>query len=454
MTSNGSPSSSRRMAVAVLNRFERDRSFPSILEHGSFGHHLSNRERAFAHLLTMGVLQNRTLLDWVLGPICNHPLTKLPVGILNTLRLGAFELLRLPDKPAPIIVNEYVSLARLEGHKGTASLVNAVLRKVARVRHKVAEPDPEVGFVEWLSIRCSHPRWLVERWTREFGEEDTVRLCETNNEPPAVCLRINPLKAGKHQVLQELEQIGMPFKESPYTENCLILNLANASDKSPRLGQLPGLAKGWYTVQDEAAQLVGLSTQLLEGHTVVDACSAPGGKTTHMASLMRNKGKVIAVDRNAGRLRTVHRNCDRLGVSIAEFHCGDFRDLARDFSSVADICLVDVPCSGTGVLRRKPDIRWQIGPQDIAELSSVQYQLLASAANVVRPGGSLVYSTCSMEREENHGVIELFLQRYANYRLAPAGMPPSTVTDEGYFWCLPHRHNTDGAFAARLTRKL
>jgi len=447
----------RRVALIILNRFERDHAFPGILENTTLTKEITGEDRSFAHLLVMGVLKNRSYLDWVLTAVSRHPLSRLPISILNILRLGVFELLQLLEKPAAVIVNDYVSLARQEGHQGTVALVNAILRRVAERRCEISPPGKEIGLARCLAITHSHPLWLVEKWIAEFGEEETTRLCEVNNQPPPLCLRINTLKAVKDQVVEALRQRGTTFRESLLVDNCLVVDSSAPDAGGFRLSELPGLAEGWVAIQDEAAQLVSIFAKPGIGETVVDACAAPGGKTAHTASLMMNTGKIIAVDKHPRRLELARRNCQRLGASNIEFRCGDFCVLARELCAVADLCLVDAPCSGTGVLRRKPDIRWRLSPNDITELTELQYGLLLAAADVVRAGGRLVYSTCSLEREENQAVVERFLGTRADYRLEEAEsfcMPSSPpLTPEGYLWCLPHRHGTDGTFAARFRRE-
>lgn len=415
---------------------------------------MEQRDRSFARLLLRGVLKNRSSLDWTLERYCSQPLDRMERSSLNVLRLGAFELLHLPDKPAPVIVNEYVNLARSVGHEGMARFTNAVLRRIAESRGETCLPSQEGDPVRDLALRYSHPEWMVARWISRFGAEETETLCRLNNEPPVLCLRINQLKSSTEEVAGTFTEAGIAFRVSSYVPDCLLIESRLTEAGVNSLIDLPGFSEGWFTIQDEASQLATWAVGPVPGETILDVCAAPGGKTTHLSQLMRGQGRIIAIDRSAKRLHSLRENCQRLGVTNTECYSGDFRHLAGEFLEAAEACLVDAPCSGTGVLRRKPDIRWRRQEKDLVSLADLQFQLLAAAATTVRPGGRVIYSTCSIEWEENTEVVNRFLQVHRDFTREPLTWLPHVMLDEeGYLSCLPHRHKTDGGFAARLVRK-
>lgn len=457
MNTSPNPSPARVRALEILNRFEKSRVYVNLLEQrGSSEADLSDRDRMFAHLLITGVLKNLSRLDWNLSDLCSRPLAKLPIPILNVLRLGAFELLCIPDKPPAVVVHEYVALARLKGHEGTARLTNAILRKISQAGADVALPRDADDPVKSLAVRYSHPEWMVERWIRQFGPEGTERLCEFNNESAQVCLRVNTLKTSREEAISALRNAGLSCRESTLAEFGIVLESSLSQTGIRGIRQLPGFKEGEVTIQDEAAQLVVAALDPREAEVLVEACSAPGGKTTHIAALMRNRGKVVAVESHPGRMQLVKENCERLGVANVELVIGDFIQFAATHKGIADACLMDAPCSGTGVLRRKPDIRWSRGEASLTALVDLQLRLLHAAAMVVKPGGRIVYSTCSLEPEENREVVARFIESSPGLRLQPfdrtSRLPTEVVTDQGFLYCVPHHHKTDGAFAARLIR--
>ncbi|HID07858.1 MAG TPA: 16S rRNA (cytosine(967)-C(5))-methyltransferase RsmB, partial [Armatimonadetes bacterium] len=298
----------------------------------------------------------------------------------------------------------------------------------------------------------SHPHWMVKRWIKQWGVDETLKLCDANNQPPPVCIRVNLRWTECELVQRMLEMRCRKVEASPYVP--CGLRIETTRDVS----LLPGFQEGLFSVQDEAAMLVGYVVDPQPGELIIDACAAPGGKATHMAELTGDQAHIIAIDVNPNRMELVKEMVTRLKLQGVEMVIGDFTELAHQYRRSADRCLLDVPCSGTGTLRRKPDVRWKKSIERIRELSELQAQLLEAAAGVVKRNGIIVYSTCSLEKEENEIIVREFLARHPEFELedATAYLPssiPNCCTDDGFIRLFPHRHDTDGAFIARLRRK-
>lgn len=427
------PDPARGAAVRLLCEVEAGARLEPLL--AALADELADgRDRRFAHQLTAGVLKWRDRLDWVIDRFASRPVADLSAGVRQVLRLGAFQLLFLDRVPPRAAVHTAVDLARRHGHGGAAAFANAVLRKVAGEGRQVAYPDPETDEEGYLAVYYSHPRWLVARWLRRWGPQRTRDLLRADNDTPALYVVPNPLRAaavpgtvpvaGRPGALEVLEPDG--FFDTP------------------------AFRDGHCFVQDVNA---GLAAQLLAprpGDRVLDLCAAPGGKSVQLA--LACGGPVVACDLSARRLQRLGENARRLGLTA-------IRAVAADAASPAvgaarfDRVMVDVPCSGTGVLGRHPEARWRKAEDDLAAHARRQLAILAGAFAGLRPGGVLVYSTCSLEEEENDAVVDRFLMQIRGARLEPAaprfpGQPWAGRTVQ----TLPGRERGDGAFAARIRR--
>jgi 16S rRNA (cytosine967-C5)-methyltransferase len=389
----------RELALQLLMAIETGRVYPGLALERSLGR--GSFTPADRHLITelvQGVTRARNTLDWALAAYLRRPLDSVPPPIRNALRLGAYQMLYLDRIPAAAACDESVKLARRYGHRGTAGLVNAVLRRLARAGLPPL-PDIDVDPVGHLSLAHHHPPWLVERWLDRMGREATLALLAANNRPAPTSIRVNRLRAVPAVLQHELEVLGIMVTRSALLPEGLLLA------SPPPLRSLAAFREGRFQVQDESSMLAAWVVNPQPGWLVVDACAAPGGKATHLAELMGDRGQVVAIDPSAARLRLVTEAADRLGLrSIRAVH-GDARDMARLVPESADAILVDAPCSGLGTLRRRSDLRWARQAGDLASLAELQLSLLAAAASRVKPGGVLVYSTCSTEPEENEQVV-------------------------------------------------
>lgn len=452
------PTTGREAALRALCRIESERAFAGeALERELAEGRLDKRERALATELTFGTLRARGRVDFVLAGFLKRPLAELTPWIRNDLRLGAYQLLYLDRVPPSAAVNEAVALAHRYGHAGTAGLVNAVLRNLVR-QGPPPLPDPASAadldeLATALAIVHSHPRWLVAEWLARFGPVETEALLRANNQPAPVTIRVNALKTTRDGLRERLTAEGVTLGPLRYLDDGFVISDFDS------LAALPSYRDGLFIVQDEAAMLVAHIVDPRPGERVLDACAAPGGKTTHLAELMRDQGELLAVDSSPGRLRLVEENCARLGVTCASTLAEDARRLGQLKAGWADRVLVDAPCSGLGTLRRRPDARWRKEASAAGELAQLQRDILASVARCVVPGGTLVYSTCTLGETENQDVVRAFLAEHPEY--APEDLTPwvppglrAAIGDAGWWLqTYPHRHGIDGFFVARLRRR-
>ncbi len=403
------------------------------------------RDRAFILELVYGTLRNRTLLDWTLNQFSLQPVAKTDAWTRNILRLGAYQMLLLDKVPLSAAVNTSTELAKQYGKKH--GYVNGLLRTLDRKRNAIAYPGV-ADLVKRFSVFYSHPEWLVKRWIARFGADVAETFLRDNNLRAPLVIRANLLTTTREELKASLLSEGADARETVYSPVGLELI------SSPPLRTLAAYEQGRFIVQDQAAQLVSLMLSPRPGETVLDACAAPGGKTTHLAELMQDRGTVIALESDRERLKKIRENCGRLGVTIV---IPTLRDASRYQEGSFDKILIDAPCSGLGVLRRHPDGRWNKSEEAIQERRELQTRILENCAGLLKPGGALVYSTCTTEPEENEDVINAFLAKHPAFTLDdPRPFIPVSagqlVDGKGFFRTFP-APEMDGFFGARLARR-
>jgi len=425
-----SPRTSREVALEVLHRVDADGAWSGTLLRRLLDRSaLSPVDEALATELALGTLRHRAEIDWALSRFSRTPLEELPSRIRAVLRLGAYQMLFLSRIPPFAACWEAVEMAKRVGHAGTARLVNAVLRRLADSPAPI--PDDQ-DTIEGIALRYSHPAWLAARWIERFGVNETRALCLANNETPPSAIRLNTLLGTPEDLTARLSGIGVETAPSVFLPEGR--RIAAGAPRARR----DAYDAGWFTPQDEGAMLVARLVAPRAGEIVIDACAAPGGKTTHLAALMENRGRLLACDINRAKLGAVSRQCSRLGVTIVEVRELDAVRLGDEYPGAADRVLVDAPCSGLGVLRRRPEIKWRLRPEHLAELATRQRRLLFGAAGAVRPGGLLVYSVCTVEPEEGPAVAEAFLHEHPEFEPSPnTGWPPGPW--DGAYGAEPHR---------------
>ncbi len=439
----GPVSQARYEALRILVRVEQDRAFADIaLEHALEEAKLDPRDAGLCTEIVYGTLRWRRTLDWRLGPHLKRPIAKLDPWVRTLLRLTAYQIFFLDRVPRWAAVDEAVSLARLKARNpGPAEFVNAVLRALTRP----GQPPPLPALpVEALATRLSFPDWIASRWFARYGGAEAEALMAAMNERPPVIIRANALRAPREALARRLrdEELAETRPTALAPEGLVVLRGSVA--------QWPAFSQGWCAIQDEASMLIARLLDPQPDELVADACAAPGTKATHLAELMGNRGKIVAMDPHAGRLKLLAKAAGRLGTTIIEAHAGPVASLAPRWKVRCDRVLVDAPCSNLGVLRRNPDVKWRRTEDDLARLPEKQRGILAAAASLVKPGGRLVYATCSLEPEENEGVVGAFLERHADWQVdSPADFPVAPDAG-GFIRCLPHVHGTDGFTAIRL----
>ena len=436
----------RGLAIKILNRIDRtDAYLERLLDNEMKSMEMSGPDKALLYEIVHGVVRWQGRLDWILNGFYKGTFSKAIPNLKNALRVALYQVLFLDRVPDYAAVNEVVEFVKkLQGQK-PADLVNAVLRNIIRSKNAIRYPDPAEDLLGYLTAYYSHPSWMVKRYLARFGREGTEKLLTTNNEKPYLTLRINALKTKPDEFKTLLESVGLKYRQGTYlTEFFKLQNLTNIT-------AWDYYTKGYFNIQDESAGLACRLLDVQEGQRVLDMCAAPGGKTAYIAALMHSRGEVVAVDRFESRLKLLQKNMTRLSVDCVRIVEAD----ALEYKSLPfDRVLVDAPCSGTGTLSKKPDIKWKKDLFDIRNLNVTQLKLLNKAASLVKLGGVIVYSTCSIEPEENFAIVKKFLDENPNFRFetAKGRFPDELIDENGCIQTLPHIHKTDGAFAARLVR--
>ena len=394
---------------------------------------LSSADRGLCQEIVYGVVRWQIALDWLIARKTNGREQK--SALQNLLRLGLYQIFWLDRIPPHAAVHETVELAKRSGFGVQAGFVNAVLRGFLREADATRKLLAELKISE-PALGWSHPDWLVAKWRKQFGDERTQQLLEWNNTPPKTFARVNTLKtdAGKLVGKWREENVEYDFVRREQLEENLVFELKS----HPPLASLGSFRDGWFYIQDPSTIFAACQLGAQPGETILDLCAAPGGKTTFLAQLMRNEGKIIASDISEERLKLVGENCARLGVTCVETVLPS--TLNPQPSTDFDRILVDAPCSNTGVLRRRVDLRWRISPEEISRLQQSQVDLLKLAATKLKSGGVLIYSTCSLEPEENSAVVEQFLAEYSHFKM------------ESERQLLPFADHVDGAYVARLKK--
>lgn len=435
----------RELALKILYDIEKNGAYLNI----SFKNHtegacMDERDAAFVKELAYGVIQHKLTLDYVIARFSTVKLKKLAPFVLCILRMGIYQLYFMDKIPESAAVNESVKLAGRYAGK-SRGFVNAILRKAAKEPLQL----PSGQGAEALSVRYSHPVELVNWLTRTFGAERTEEILAENQTAPALCVRVNAYKTTKEELVKRLCDEGISVSEGALSDCSLLF-------ESGGVQKLSSYKEGLFTVQDQSAQLAALTLSPEAGDVVFDVCAAPGGKTTHIAELMNNQGEILALDLYAKRLASVTETAERLGLSIIKIQQADAS--LFDFSKQADKILIDAPCSGLGVIRRRPDIKYKPELTDFSELISIQKNILNHCSEFLKPGGVMVYSTCTINPGENEEQVMDFLKEHTDFELVPVKSPhitgqASEILKDGMGTFYPQKEGGDGFFIAKLRRR-
>lgn len=432
----------RKCALDILIDIEKNQAFSNI----AINKHLKGKnieliDQRFIRELVYGVLENKLYLDFIIGNFSK--LNKINIKVLNILRMGLYQIIYLDKVPEFAAVNESVNLAKKVDFRSN-KFVNGVLRNFLRNKEKIKIPKDDV--ISYLSIRYSHPKWMVKRWLKEYGKEFTERLLIENNKTPKLSIRTNTLKTTKEELVQKLLEENIEVYEDTFVEEGIyVKNLGN-------IEKLKMYQDGLFQVQDESSMLVAHVLDPKPEELVMDVCSAPGGKTTHIAQLMKNKGKVLARDIYEHKLKLVRENALRLGITNIKTGVFDATKVDKTYVEKVDKVLVDAPCSGFGIIRRKPEIKYNKTLKDINEISKLQLCILNNASAYVKKGGTLVYSTCTIEKDENLEVVEKFLSLNPNFKIEDINdcLPLKLRGEQKTLQLYPNIHKTDGFFICKL----
>lgn len=389
----------------------------------------------FGHLVN-GVIRNITYLDFFIEKISQRKPQFLQNELRNILRLGLFEL-EFTDNPEYAVVNSYVELAKIYNPK-TTSIVNAVLRNFLRQKSEIKLPE---NFLDHLATKYSHPKWMIKRWVLHYGKDEIENILKFNNSPYGLWIRINTLKIGVNDFLALLVKEGIEFEQNIIVPECIKINHKGSIEN------FIGFQEGYWMVQGVASALVSSILNPEDDDVVLDVCAAPGGKTTHISAMMNNTGRVLALDSSKKRLERLEENLIRLGVENTSYIVKDAAKVT--FTETFDKILVDAPCSNTGIFSKKPDAKWKKTIEDIEDLAKIQYEILCNVSKHLKPNGIMVYSTCSIELEENILVVHKFLQNNKEFELEPFEIPYET---EGTLQIIPYEFDMEGFFIAKFKR--
>ncbi len=445
----------RKTALVILNTLDTkrttlDRVVDDALRKNSF---LSRKDRALVQALVYGVLRWQGRLDWIIAFFSKTRLEKIDSKVLNILRLGLFQMLYLSKTPVSAAVNTSVEMTKSVAAPWVVQYVNGLLRNASRNYQQVPFPNLDADPISALAADRSFPKWLIRRWVDRFGVNETGLLCDSINTIPPITIRTNTLKTNREKLVTSLLDEAEKIEITNVSPDGVQVFKPKTS-----LPEIKAFKNGLFQVQDEAAQLVTLLLNPEPGETVMDACAGLGGKTGHIAQQMKNHGKLLAVDSNAKRLSLLEKEMRRLGISMVTTRVVDLKHpLDPDVFGMFDKILLDAPCSGLGVLRRNPDIKWLTTRQKLSHYHKMQCLFLDNLAPLVRENGILVYAVCSLEPEENEEVVNCFLNKHSDFviecdTMAPALKTSSIVDTDGFFRTFSHRNDMDGFFSACLKR--
>jgi len=438
---------SRIIAVKILLKFDESSTHIDTISHNEMQHtNLSDREKRLINELIHGALRWRGQLNWIAASFYQGNYDKCLSVIKIILQISLYQLIHLTKIPAYAAINEGVTLAKTYTDAHWANKVNGILRNFLRNKGQLNFPDLDINPVAHISVRYSHPQWMIKRWIDRLGINKTIHLCRANNSIPNISVRINHTKIKKEEFKSLLKSEKIIFHESAYLDEFVITQKLGNIETNQQFQQ------GLFSIQDESAGFVAHLMDPQPNDIILDLCAAPGGKSTHLAELSQNKNEIIANDIYLNRLNLIRENITRLKLQHIQLIQADAKNLiCKKINKI----LVDAPCSGLGVLSRRSDLRWKRTPEQIYEVAKLQYQILQHASSLLTKNGVLVYSTCTIEPEENEQLITNFLQKHPQFKIDnPTNYVDNrVVTDDKYIYTYPHIHKMDGSFAIRLIKQ-
>lgn len=441
----------RERAMKILIDINKNKAYSNLSLNKYLKDITEKKDENLIREIIYGVLENQIYIDHILSKVSKIKIKKIHPNILEILRIGIYQMVFMDKIPDSAAVNESVKLAKKYGHKGTIGFTNGILRSIAREKDKYTSIDGD-DKSKYISIKYSHPEYLVEKWIEEFGVGFTEKLCKANISRPLLNIRVNTLKIDKENLIKSLNKKGIETREGKYAEDALIV-------KNPYLiTETDEFKKGLFTIQDESSMLVSQIMNPKEGSKVLDVCSAPGGKSTHIAQWMNNKGSILSRDIYPHKIKLIEENISRLGINIIETEVYDALEKDESLLEKFDYCLLDAPCSGLGLIRRKPEIKINRKEEDLKNLADLQYEIIQNTKDYVKVGGFLIYSTCTIGNEENIDLIKRFLKANPDFKLVNIEDRIKNKDEfihlkDGYINLFPHIHETDGFFIAKMIKE-
>jgi len=438
----------RKLALNILDHLEETGGYSNLVVNKLVHkEEISYQDKRFISNLVYGVLENRIFLDYIIRKYSSIRLKKIQGSTLNILRMGAYQLIFLDKVPDSAAVNESVNLVK-KANPRSSGFVNGILRSMVREKDNLPLPKREDDIIEYLSVKYSHSKWIVEKFTSDFGVDFAEGILKANNNKPLMNIRTNTLKNTREELMAKLEAIGMGVTASTFNKSGIIVNSFDESIVNINLYR-----EGCFIIQDNGSMLISEILDPKPGERVLDVCSAPGGKTTHMAELMKNEGVVVARDVYDHKLELVNNSVNRLGISIVETELHDGTVFKESEEKSYDKVLLDAPCSGFGIIRRKPEIKYNKSLDDVISLSSLQYEMLEVNSKYLKVGGEMIYSTCSINKEENEHVVEKFVKDNDEFEIVDISGKISTIDIKTKTITLYQTFNeTDGYFICKLKR--
>lgn len=438
----------RAQAIETLKKIFKDKSYSNIVINNDMKN-VEGRHLPLYRKSVLGVVENLIFIDWIIDEVSTTRTKKMETDVLIVLRLAVYQMFFLDKSHENIVVNESVQYIKDKGNIRASKFVNAVLRNILRSRGELLDKMNRLPFDYYLSVRYSYPKELIDRWRRQFGKDSIEQVLAANNGEAPLEIRVNTLKITRDRLIEIFEQKGIKARKCRFADKGIILENPLEIDKAEEY------KNGLFSVQSESSTLAGQILNPGEGSFVIDMCAAPGGKSLNAAEIMNNRGKILSRDIYPGKLPLIGKEANRLGITIVETQEYDAVKLDAGLIGKADYLIVDVPCTGLGIIRRKPEIKYKSTDEDLRELRKIQYKILENASKYLKPRGELIYSTCTTNKEENIELINEFLNK--NREFAPADISDNvdesfTTAKDGYIEIYPHIHCMDGFFIAKIKR--
>ncbi len=438
----------REQSIETLKKIFKDKSYSNIVINNDMKN-IEHRHLSLYRKTVLGVVENLIFIDWIINEVSTTRTRKMEIDVLTVLRVAVYQLFFLDSSHENAVVNESVQYIKDKGNIGASKFVNAVLRNILRSKLRLLDKMKKLPSDEYLSVKYSYPIELVRKWKAQFGKDKIEDILIANNAEASLEIRVNTLKFSRDELIEILEKKGIKAHKCRYADKGIVMENPAEIDKSEEY------KNGLFSIQSESSMLAVQVLNPGENSLLVDMCAAPGGKTLNAAEMMNNKGKIISRDIYKSKLSLVEKEAKRLGISIIETEEYDASKLDEALIEKADYIIVDVPCTGLGIIRRKPEIKYKNTADNDKDICEIQYKILENASKYLKPQGELVYSTCTTERKENIELVNEFLKKNKGFRLADISDNVDecfTTARNGYIEVYPHVHSMDGFFIAKIKR--